>query len=152
MADENFTQNPFYIALTKQYNDLYRKACERKCVICVPRVSSLPLHKKSNSLLIKRAELGLHILMPSPLQSIKPGLHDCVQEGYSVIIDGENSCITGYSGFGRNFSAKILSEVFKWTKCQKPHSAVVKYTAKYDSYMGEIWVWLREGSRFFIYK
>ncbi|XP_055357848.1 uncharacterized protein LOC129602740 [Paramacrobiotus metropolitanus] len=110
MGDENFTQNPFYIALTKEYKDLYSKACDRKCIICVPRLSSLPLHKKTNALLTKKSELGLHILMPSPLQVHVDGLHDCVQKGYSVVINPKAGTIAGYSGFARNFSAKILSE------------------------------------------
>ncbi|OWA53528.1 hypothetical protein BV898_17954 [Hypsibius exemplaris] len=31
--------------------------------------------------LIPKAELGLHIFQPSPLQSLKEGLYDCVQNG-----------------------------------------------------------------------
>lgn len=116
MTEEFFLDNPFYIALTQQFPDLYSKACARKCVICVPRVSSLPATKYGNQVgpgsnLFRRAELGLHILQPSPLQGHEEGLYDCVHKGYSVKIDSKKGIITGYSGFGRNFSARILSEV-----------------------------------------
>ncbi|OWA52286.1 hypothetical protein BV898_16744 [Hypsibius exemplaris] len=119
MSDENFLDNPFYIALSRQFSDLYAKACARKCIICIPIKSSLHMLSRGNSLmkhraLIPKAELGLHILQPSPLQSLEEGLYDCVQNGYSVKIErptgGKNGIIRGYSGFARSFSAEILSE------------------------------------------
>ena len=121
MADENFIENPFYIALSKQFSDLYTKACARKCIICIPIKSSLSVLSRGKSVkhrtLIPKAELGLHILQPSPLQSLEEGLYDCVQNGYSVKIEkpgnGKNGVIRGYSGFARSFSAEILSEVRK---------------------------------------
>ncbi|OWA51126.1 hypothetical protein BV898_15623 [Hypsibius exemplaris] len=40
MSDENFLDNPFYIAFSKQFSVLYAKACARKCIICIAIKSS----------------------------------------------------------------------------------------------------------------
>ncbi|OWA53192.1 hypothetical protein BV898_17626 [Hypsibius exemplaris] len=114
MSDENFLDNPFYIALSKQFSDLYAKACARKCIICIPIKSSIHvLSRGKHRALIPRAELGLELgLEPSPLHSLEEGFYDCVQNGYSMKIERptgrKNGIIRGYSEFVRSFSAEIL--------------------------------------------